>query len=212
MPQFNAGTPLRSPPTIAPIFTQLATGKVSAIDNQIDTTTGTVKVRAQFDNADNALFPNQFVNARLLVKRCKTPSRCRPRRSSAARPAPMSMSSTPTTRSSVRHDHDRRGRRQHDGRHFRSCSRRARRHRRHRPACATGCMSSSLPTATEALNAARRRGGSAGRGGGQGQGQGQDRAAQDSGQRSDSPAPLANHGSRQPPPPAASQRHTAGSQ
>ena len=37
------------------------------VDNQIDTTTGTVKVRAQFDNADNALFPNQFVNAQLLV-------------------------------------------------------------------------------------------------------------------------------------------------
>ncbi len=46
----------------------MATGKVSAVDNQIDTTTGTVKVRAQFDNTDNALFPNQFVNARLLVK------------------------------------------------------------------------------------------------------------------------------------------------
>lgn len=37
-------------------------------DTQIDTTTGTVKVREQFDNADNALFPNQFVNAQLLVK------------------------------------------------------------------------------------------------------------------------------------------------
>jgi multidrug efflux system membrane fusion protein len=47
---------------------QLATGKVAAIDSQIDTTTGTVKVRAQFDNTDNALFPNQFVNAQLLVK------------------------------------------------------------------------------------------------------------------------------------------------
>ena len=47
---------------------QLASGTVSAVDNQIDTTTGTVKVRAQFDNTDNALFPSQFVNARLLVK------------------------------------------------------------------------------------------------------------------------------------------------
>lgn len=46
----------------------LATGRVIALDSQIDTTTGTVKVRAQFDNADNALFPNQFVNAQLLVK------------------------------------------------------------------------------------------------------------------------------------------------
>ena len=47
---------------------QLAVGSVAAVDNQIDTTTGTVKVRAQFDNADSALFPNQFVNAQLLVK------------------------------------------------------------------------------------------------------------------------------------------------
>ena len=46
----------------------LATGRVIALDSQIDTTTGTVKVRAQFDNADYALFPNQFVNAQLLVK------------------------------------------------------------------------------------------------------------------------------------------------
>ena len=34
----------------------------------LDTTTGTVKIRAEFDNADNALFPNQFVNARVLIK------------------------------------------------------------------------------------------------------------------------------------------------
>ena len=46
----------------------LATGRVIALDSQIDTTTGTVKVRAQFDNSDYALFPNQFVNAQLLVK------------------------------------------------------------------------------------------------------------------------------------------------
>jgi len=37
------------------------------LDNQIDTTTGTVKGRAQFENQNNALFPNQFVNTRLLV-------------------------------------------------------------------------------------------------------------------------------------------------
>ncbi len=48
--------------------TKIATGVLTAIDNQIDTTTGTVKLRATFDNADDALFPNQFVNARLLVK------------------------------------------------------------------------------------------------------------------------------------------------
>src|SRR3982074_44840 len=37
-------------------------------DNQIDQTTGTLKLRAVFDNKDDALFPNQFVNARLLVE------------------------------------------------------------------------------------------------------------------------------------------------
>lgn len=46
----------------------LATGKLTSIDNQIDTTTGTVKLRAQFDNREGLLFPNQFVNTRLLVK------------------------------------------------------------------------------------------------------------------------------------------------
>jgi multidrug efflux system membrane fusion protein len=46
---------------------QLAQGRLETIDNQIDTTTGTVKLRAIFDNKDNALFPNQFVNTRLLV-------------------------------------------------------------------------------------------------------------------------------------------------
>ncbi len=42
--------------------TQLATGRFASIDTEIDTTTGTVKLRANFDNADGALFPNQFVN------------------------------------------------------------------------------------------------------------------------------------------------------
>jgi multidrug efflux system membrane fusion protein len=46
---------------------QLATGTLTAVDTQIDTTTGTVKLRAAFANTDNALFPNQFVNASLLV-------------------------------------------------------------------------------------------------------------------------------------------------
>jgi multidrug efflux system membrane fusion protein len=46
---------------------KLATGTLSAVDSQVDTTTGTVKLRALFDNADGALFPNQFVNVRLLV-------------------------------------------------------------------------------------------------------------------------------------------------
>jgi multidrug efflux system membrane fusion protein len=46
---------------------KIATGKLFTIDNQIDTTTGTVKLRALFDNKNGALFPNQFVNTRLLV-------------------------------------------------------------------------------------------------------------------------------------------------
>jgi multidrug efflux system membrane fusion protein len=50
---------------------QLAQGKLATIDNQIDTTTGTVKLRAVFDNADEALFPNQFVNVRLLADTVK---------------------------------------------------------------------------------------------------------------------------------------------
>ena len=51
--------------------TQLATGTLQTIDNAIDTTTGTVKLRAQFANADDALFPQQFVNAQLLVQTIK---------------------------------------------------------------------------------------------------------------------------------------------
>ena len=46
----------------------LAKGKLITVDNQIDTVTGTVKLRAQFDNSKGMLFPNQFVNTRLLVK------------------------------------------------------------------------------------------------------------------------------------------------
>lgn len=45
----------------------IATGKLTAVDSAIDPTTGTVKLRALFDNSDNALFPNRFVNVRLLV-------------------------------------------------------------------------------------------------------------------------------------------------
>ena len=47
--------------------TKLATGRLETIDNQIDPTTGTVKLRAMFDNPDQTLFPNQFVNVQLLV-------------------------------------------------------------------------------------------------------------------------------------------------
>ena len=68
MPQFTAGTPLIVTAYDRANLRQLAVGKVAAIDNQIDTTTGTVKVKAQFDNENNTLFANQFVNVRLLVK------------------------------------------------------------------------------------------------------------------------------------------------
>jgi multidrug efflux system membrane fusion protein len=50
---------------------KIASGKLLTLDNQIDTTTGTVKGRAVFDNKNNALFPNQFVNTRLLVDTLK---------------------------------------------------------------------------------------------------------------------------------------------
>jgi multidrug efflux system membrane fusion protein len=46
---------------------KIATGTLLTLDNQIDTTTGTVKGRAAFDNKNDVLFPNQFVNTRLLV-------------------------------------------------------------------------------------------------------------------------------------------------
>jgi multidrug efflux system membrane fusion protein len=48
--------------------TKLATGKLLTIDNQIDQSTGTGKLKAVFDNHDHALWPNQFVNARLLLE------------------------------------------------------------------------------------------------------------------------------------------------
>jgi len=47
---------------------KIAEGKLLTIDNQIDTTTGTAKLKAVFDNTDNALFPNQFVNVRLVLR------------------------------------------------------------------------------------------------------------------------------------------------
>jgi len=47
---------------------QIAAGKLLTLDNQVDTSTGTIRFRAEFENRDLALFPNQFVNARLLVR------------------------------------------------------------------------------------------------------------------------------------------------
>jgi multidrug efflux system membrane fusion protein len=51
--------------------TKLASGRVRSTDNAIDLATGTIKVKAEFGNADNALFPNQFVNIRLQLERVK---------------------------------------------------------------------------------------------------------------------------------------------
>jgi multidrug efflux system membrane fusion protein len=51
--------------------TRVANGTLLSVDNQIDTSTGTVRFRAEFNNRDLALFPNQFVNVRLLVKTLK---------------------------------------------------------------------------------------------------------------------------------------------
>jgi len=50
---------------------RLAQGVLMSIDNQIDITTGTVKLKAEFKNADDALFPNQFVNVRMKVRTLK---------------------------------------------------------------------------------------------------------------------------------------------
>ena len=47
--------------------TKLASGSLASLDNQVDTSTGTVKAKAEFANADEGLFPNQFVNIRLLL-------------------------------------------------------------------------------------------------------------------------------------------------
>ena len=48
---------------------RIAAGVLQTVDNQIDTNTGTIKLRARFDNGDDQLFPNQFVNIRLRVRR-----------------------------------------------------------------------------------------------------------------------------------------------
>ncbi len=68
MAQMKSAAPLEVTVYDRANVNKLAVGKVLTIDNQIDPTTGTVKICAEFDNVDNQLFPNQFVNARLLVK------------------------------------------------------------------------------------------------------------------------------------------------
>ena len=65
--KLNAGQPLTVEAYDRDFEMKLATGKLLALDNQVDPTTGTVRIKAIFDNEDNLLFPNQFVNARLLI-------------------------------------------------------------------------------------------------------------------------------------------------
>jgi membrane fusion protein, multidrug efflux system len=67
MARTNAGASLSADAYDRAATQKLASGTLSAVDSQIDTTTGTVKLRAIFDNTDSALFPAQFVNIRLLV-------------------------------------------------------------------------------------------------------------------------------------------------
>jgi multidrug efflux system membrane fusion protein len=67
MPRIRAGESLSLEAYDRTNSTKLADGKLLTVDNQIDTTTGTVKLRGQFENQDGTLFPNQFVNIQLLV-------------------------------------------------------------------------------------------------------------------------------------------------
>jgi multidrug efflux system membrane fusion protein len=71
MKQFHGSTPLQAVAFDRAGLTKIDTGKLSTVDNQIDTTTGTVKMRAVFDNKSDTLFPNQFVNIQLLVDTLK---------------------------------------------------------------------------------------------------------------------------------------------
>ena len=66
MRRLHEGGPMTVEAYDKPNTTMLAQGKLLTVDNQIDVTTGTVKLRAQFENADSVLFPNQFVNIQLL--------------------------------------------------------------------------------------------------------------------------------------------------
>jgi multidrug efflux system membrane fusion protein len=67
MKQLRAGATLSVGAFDRTNATKIADGKLLTADNSIDVTTGTIKLRAQFDNADSSLFPNQFVNVALLV-------------------------------------------------------------------------------------------------------------------------------------------------
>ena len=67
MDQLQSGAALHAEAFDRGNSTQIGTGEVKAVDSQIDTTTGTIKLRALFANEDGRLFPNQFVNIQLVV-------------------------------------------------------------------------------------------------------------------------------------------------
>jgi len=71
LPQLHTGKSLAVDAYDRDLKHKLATGELLAVDNQIDPTTGTVRMKALFGNGDEALFPNQFVNALLLVNTLK---------------------------------------------------------------------------------------------------------------------------------------------
>jgi multidrug efflux system membrane fusion protein len=68
LPRFRAGQQLQVDAWDRDQTHKLGSGTLATLDNQIDQTTGTVRLRADFPNTDDALFPNQFVYARLLVQ------------------------------------------------------------------------------------------------------------------------------------------------
>src|SRR5581483_2836870 len=68
MQKFHAGNTLPVEAWNRDKTQKLAGGHLLTVDNQIDPTTGTLKLKAIFDNDENTLFPNQFVNARLLLE------------------------------------------------------------------------------------------------------------------------------------------------
>ena len=133
LPQLNAGTPLEVFAYDRANVKMLATGRVMALDSQIDTTTGTVKVRAQFDNADNALFPEPI---RQRAASGEDPAQCR-HGADGGDPARGAWDLR-LRRQCRQHgigaaDQDRPDRRADSGRRIRSVGRRPRGGRRHRP-------------------------------------------------------------------------------
>lgn len=65
--QINAGKTLEVEAYDRGLVTKLDTGTLLALDNQVDPTTGTIRIRSRFENKDQLLYPNQFVNVRLLL-------------------------------------------------------------------------------------------------------------------------------------------------